>query len=93
MADCNELIIEFSIPHFFLSHLDGQWQLQEPVVVTLDQEPVTCLLPLGLTMYCACGSKIWVVDSLTAEVQVFFSVLIFLLLLILNFVIEMLLRD
>ncbi|KAF8790881.1 Rho guanine nucleotide exchange factor 10 like protein [Argiope bruennichi] len=53
---------------------DGQWQLQDPTIVTLDQEPVTCLLPLGLTVYCASGSKIWVVDSITAEVQRSYSI-------------------
>ncbi|GFR00923.1 rho guanine nucleotide exchange factor 10 [Trichonephila clavata] len=53
---------------------DGQWQLQDPTIVTLDQEPVTCLLPLGLTMYCASGSKVWVVDSITAEVQRNYSI-------------------
>ncbi|GFY59498.1 rho guanine nucleotide exchange factor 10 [Trichonephila inaurata madagascariensis] len=53
---------------------DGQWQLQDPTVVTLDQDPVTCLLPLGLTMYCASGSKVWVVDSITAEVQRSYSI-------------------
>lgn len=52
--------------------VDGQWQLQDPTLVTLEQDPVTCLLPLGLTMYCASGTKIWVVDSITAEVQVFY---------------------
>ncbi|XP_054721997.1 rho guanine nucleotide exchange factor 10-like, partial [Uloborus diversus] len=53
---------------------DGQWQLQDPTIVTLGQDPVTCLLPLGLAMYCACGSKIWVIDSLTAEIQRNYSV-------------------
>ncbi|KFM78159.1 Rho guanine nucleotide exchange factor 10, partial [Stegodyphus mimosarum] len=53
---------------------DGQWLLQDPTTVALDQSPVTCLLPVGLTMYCASGSKIWVVDSLTADIQRNYSV-------------------
>ncbi|XP_015917701.1 rho guanine nucleotide exchange factor 10-like protein isoform X1 [Parasteatoda tepidariorum] len=53
----------------FNRYSDGHWQLENPTNLVLSQDPVACLLPVGLNLYCSSGSKIWIVDSLTAEVQ------------------------
>ncbi|KAG8195643.1 hypothetical protein JTE90_004978 [Oedothorax gibbosus] len=68
---CDQVYIALSNGSVMIFHRnsDGQWQLQDPTVVTFEQDPVTSLLPLGLTIFCASGTKIWVIDSITAEVQ------------------------
>ncbi|XP_067128499.1 rho guanine nucleotide exchange factor 10-like protein isoform X2 [Centruroides vittatus] len=59
----------------FRKDSDGCWQLLNPIIVTLDvEQSVTCILPLGLNMYCACGNKVWIVDALTAEIQKHYTI-------------------
>ncbi len=43
------------------------WDLQNPSIVGLGDEPVSCLLPITNGLYAACGRKVWVVDAYTNE--------------------------
>lgn len=54
--------------------VDGAWLLKEPQVLTLGTEPVSSLLPINLCLYAACGKKVWVLSSITGEIQKSFSI-------------------
>lgn len=45
-------------------------QLAEPEEVVLGSEPVSCLLPINLSLYAACGKTVTVLRAITAEIQV-----------------------
>lgn len=54
--------------------VDGAWLLKDPQVLTLGSEPVSSLLPINLCLYAACGKKVWVLSSITGEIQKSFSI-------------------
>lgn len=47
----------------------GGWDLDSPGVLVLGTEPITSLLPLGTSLYCACADKIYVLDAFTSDIQ------------------------
>ncbi|XP_042146712.1 rho guanine nucleotide exchange factor 10-like protein isoform X3 [Ixodes scapularis] len=47
----------------------GGWDLNSPGVLVLGTEPITSLLPLGTSLYCACADKIYVLDAFTSDIQ------------------------
>lgn len=54
---------------------DGSWDLNAPAtLVTLGEEPVVSLLPIGSALYAACGHSVHVLDGLTGESLRSFSV-------------------
>ncbi|KDR21446.1 rho guanine nucleotide exchange factor 10 isoform X3 [Zootermopsis nevadensis] len=53
---------------------DGSWVLKDPQTLTLGTDPVSCLLPINMCLYAACGKKVWVLSALTGEIQKSFSV-------------------
>ncbi|XP_023707592.1 rho guanine nucleotide exchange factor 10 isoform X4 [Cryptotermes secundus] len=53
---------------------DGSWALKDPQTLSLGTEPVSCLLPINMCLYAACGKKVWVLSALTGEIQKSFSV-------------------
>ncbi|XP_049824110.1 rho guanine nucleotide exchange factor 10 isoform X3 [Aethina tumida] len=54
--------------------VDGAWMLQEPQIVNLGTDPISCLLPINQCMYAACGKKVWVINGATGEVQKNFTI-------------------
>lgn len=54
--------------------VDGAWLLKDPQVLNLSGEPVSCLLPINLCLYAACGKKVYVLSGLTGEIQKSFSI-------------------
>lgn len=54
--------------------VDGAWLLKEPQVLNLGTDPVSSLLPINLCLYAACGKKVFVLSSITGEVQKSFSI-------------------
>lgn len=54
--------------------VDGAWLLKEPQVLNLGNEAVSCLLPINLCLYAACGKKVFVLSGLTGEIQKNFSI-------------------
>lgn len=54
--------------------IDGSWLLQDPQILTLGTDPVSCLLPINLCIYAACGKKVWVLNGVTGEIQKNFSI-------------------
>jgi Rho guanine nucleotide exchange factor 10 len=49
---------------------DGSWVLTDPQALSLGTDPVSCLLPINMCLYAACGKKVWVLSALTGEKQV-----------------------
>lgn len=56
------------------SPIDGAWLMQEPQILTLGTDPVSCLLPINLSLYAACGKKVWVLNGVTGDIQKNFSI-------------------
>ncbi|XP_056632628.1 uncharacterized protein LOC130442494 isoform X1 [Diorhabda sublineata] len=54
--------------------IDGAWLIQEPQLLNLGTDPVSCLLPINLSLYAACGKKVWVLNGITGEVQKNFTI-------------------
>ncbi|XP_023013689.1 uncharacterized protein isoform X3 [Leptinotarsa decemlineata] len=54
--------------------IDGAWLIQEPQVFTLGTDPVSCLLPINLCLYAACGKKVWVLNGVTGDIQKHFVI-------------------
>lgn len=54
--------------------VDGGWLLKDPQVLMLGSDPVSSLLPINLCLYAACGKKVWVLSSITGEIQKSFSI-------------------
>ena len=46
------------------------YSLSEPEEVVLGSEPVSCLLPINLSLYAACGKTVTVMSAITGELQV-----------------------
>lgn len=42
----------------------------EPEEIILGTEPVSCLLPINLSVYAACGKTVTVLSAITGELQV-----------------------
>jgi Rho guanine nucleotide exchange factor 10 len=49
---------------------DGSWPLKDPHTLSLGTDPVSCLLPINMCLYAACGKKVWVLSAFTGEIQV-----------------------
>ncbi|XP_064461059.1 rho guanine nucleotide exchange factor 10-like isoform X2 [Ornithodoros turicata] len=47
----------------------GNWDLDSPSILVLGTDPITSLLPLGTSLYCACADKIYVLDGFTSDIQ------------------------
>ncbi|XP_077288242.1 rho guanine nucleotide exchange factor 10-like protein isoform X5 [Arctopsyche grandis] len=58
----------------FHRDMTGAWSLKDPITINLGIDPVSCLLPINLSVYAACGKKVWVISGLTGEIQKSFSV-------------------
>lgn len=56
------------------NQVDGTWLLKEPQTLNLGTDTVTCLLPINMSVYAACGKKVWVLNSMTGDIQKSFSV-------------------
>ncbi|XP_018562299.1 rho guanine nucleotide exchange factor 10 [Anoplophora glabripennis] len=54
--------------------IDGTWLLQDPQILSLGTDAVSCLLPINLCIYAACGKKVWVLNGLTGEIQKNFTI-------------------
>ncbi|KAG8232965.1 hypothetical protein J437_LFUL013612, partial [Ladona fulva] len=51
-----------------------EWGLRDPQIISLGTEPVSCLLPINVCLYAACGKMVWVLNALTGEIQKSFRV-------------------
>ncbi|XP_046678274.1 rho guanine nucleotide exchange factor 10 isoform X1 [Homalodisca vitripennis] len=49
-------------------------QLSEPEEIVLGSEPVSCLLPINLSLYAACGKTVTVLRAITGEIQKSFTI-------------------
>lgn len=46
-------------------------QSKEPEIVVLGSDaPITCILPINLSLYVACGKQVFVMSAITGELQV-----------------------
>lgn len=45
-------------------------QLTDPEEIVLGSDPVSCLLPINLSLYAACGKTVTVLRAITGEIQV-----------------------
>lgn len=46
-------------------------QSKEPEIVVLGpDDPITCILPINLSLYVACGKQVFVMSAITGELQV-----------------------
>ena len=55
----------------FKRNSEGVWDINAPAaMVTLGEEPVICLLPIGSSLYAACGRNVFVIDGITGETLV-----------------------
>lgn len=54
--------------------IDGGWLLKDPHILNLGNEAVSSLLPINLSLYAACGKKVWVLNGVTGEIQKNFSI-------------------
>lgn len=56
---------------FKRSNSEGAWELNAPAtLISLGDEPVVSLLPIGSALYAACGRSIFVLDGTTGETLV-----------------------
>ncbi|KAL3268866.1 hypothetical protein HHI36_007955 [Cryptolaemus montrouzieri] len=54
---------------------DSTWSLQYPQILTLIQnESVTCLLPINMNIYASCGNKVFVLNAISGEILKSFHV-------------------
>lgn len=58
-----------SLAVFKRDHLAaGSWDLANPIMSLLGDEPVSCVLPIANGgLYAACGRRVWVMDAFTGE--------------------------
>ncbi|XP_018326823.1 rho guanine nucleotide exchange factor 10-like protein isoform X2 [Agrilus planipennis] len=54
--------------------IDSAWILKDPQILNLGHDPVSSLLPINYSLYAGCGKKVWVVNSVTGEIQKNFSI-------------------
>ncbi|XP_012251368.2 rho guanine nucleotide exchange factor 10 isoform X2 [Athalia rosae] len=57
----------------FKRQFDGSWLLRDPLVISLGNDPVSCLMPINSSVYAACGKKVWVLNGNTGEITKSFS--------------------
>lgn len=53
---------------------DGTWNLKDPQLLNLGTDPVSCIIPINMCVYAACGKKVWVLNGITGDIQKSFSV-------------------
>lgn len=58
----------------FKRQIDGTWALKDPFVISLGNDPVSCLMPINTSVYAACGKKVWVLNATSGDVIKSFSV-------------------
>lgn len=64
-------LVNGSIAIFKRNSLDGAWELNAPAtLVSLGEDPVVDLLPIGSLLYAACGRRVYVLDVGTGETLV-----------------------
>lgn len=73
---CDCVFVALGNGNILIFHRDmsGAWSLKEPVTINLGTEAVSCLLPINMSVYAACGKKVWVISGLTGDIQKSFSV-------------------
>ncbi|XP_046653295.1 rho guanine nucleotide exchange factor 10-like protein isoform X3 [Daphnia pulicaria] len=60
---------------FKRNSIEGGWELNAPAtLVSMGDEPVVSLLPIGSALYAACGRSVFVLDGITGEILRNFSV-------------------
>lgn len=47
--------------------LSGAWDINNPQLIMLGSESVSCLLPIANGLYAASGRRVWVIDAFTNE--------------------------
>jgi hypothetical protein len=53
-------------------------QSKEPEIVVLGPDaPITCILPINLSLYVACGKQVFVMSAITGELQVNINLIIY----------------
>ncbi|XP_032668072.1 rho guanine nucleotide exchange factor 10 isoform X3 [Odontomachus brunneus] len=57
----------------FKRQIDGAWNLKDPFVITLGNDPVSCLMPINTSIYAACGKKVWVLNATSGDITKSFS--------------------
>lgn len=57
----------------FKRQVDGAWALKEPFAISLGNDPVSCLMPINMSVYAACGKKVWVLNATTGDIVKNFS--------------------
>ncbi|XP_070162011.1 rho guanine nucleotide exchange factor 10 isoform X2 [Polyergus mexicanus] len=57
----------------FKRQADGIWALKDPFVISLGNDPVSCLMPINQSVYAACGKKVWVLNATSGDVTKNFS--------------------
>ncbi|XP_011265056.2 rho guanine nucleotide exchange factor 10-like protein isoform X3 [Camponotus floridanus] len=57
----------------FKRQVDGTWALKDPFVISLGNDPVSCLMPINTSVYAACGKKVWVLNATSGDVIKSFS--------------------
>jgi len=57
----------------FKRQVDGAWALKDPFVISLGNDPVSCLMPINMSVYAACGKKVWVLNATTGDIIKNFS--------------------
>jgi Rho guanine nucleotide exchange factor 10 len=56
---------------FKRNSIEGGWELNAPAtLVSMGDEPVVSLLPIGSALYAACGRSVFVLDGITGEILV-----------------------
>jgi len=57
----------------FKRQVDGAWALKDPFAISLGNDPVSCLMPINMSVYAACGKKVWVLNATTGDIIKNFS--------------------
>lgn len=57
----------------FKRQIDGAWNLKDPFVISLGNDPVSCLMPINTSIYAACGKKVWVLNATSGDITKSFS--------------------
>lgn len=57
----------------FRRQVDGAWNLKDPFVISLGNDPVSCLMPINTSIYAACGKKVWVLNATSGDITKSFS--------------------
>ncbi|CAL1687724.1 unnamed protein product [Lasius platythorax] len=57
----------------FKRQADGIWALKDPFVISLGNDPVSCLMPINTSVYAACGKKVWVLNATSGDITKSFS--------------------